>query len=162
MNHKIAVPAFAVLLVSSIATAVAQSPQPSPASPPSILVNGSPTAAMTFPDGSSLGVRSKNGRFPLVAGPAGQSVTIQLRFAPNPTNASLIAAPLDGGTMVASQITSVAVDGTASIQFQPAIQPGLYRVLLNQGGAMSILQFWVADPQRPNAGPPALQPSSGN
>jgi len=161
MNHKIAVPAFAVLLVSSIATAVAQSPPPGPVSPPSILVNGSPTAAMTFPDGSSLGVRSKNGRFPLVAGPAGQSVNIQLRFAPNPTDTSLLIAPLDGGTVPQSS-TSVAVDGTASSQFQPGIQPGLYRVLLNQGGAMSILQFWVADPQQPNAGPPALQSSLGN
>ena len=133
-------------------------------SPPNdAILNGSTTAAVGYPDGSSLSMRSSKGRFPVIAANAGQNVSIQLRFAPNPANTGLIAAPLDGGAVQPSQgKASIAIDGTASIQFQPGTQPGLYRVLLNQAGAISILHFWVADPQRPNSGPPALTPSTGN
>ncbi len=126
---------------------------------PPLPINGSPTAVMTYPDGSSLIVLSKNGRFPLAVGPAGGAVSIQLRFLPNPIDSSLMVGPLDGGTVPDSQMsTAIGVDGTVTIQFQPDTQPGLYRVLLNQAGTMSLLQFWVADPDCPLCGPPALVP----
>src|SRR6202043_2076745 len=73
---------LAALLVSTIQPALAQSPQPSasPTATPTLTVDNSPTATMTFPDGSSLNVQSQSGRFPLVAGCAGQSINIELGF----------------------------------------------------------------------------------
>jgi len=143
----------------TIPPALTQSLGPVPLTAPSLTSDGSPTAAMSFPNGSSLAVRSKSGRFPLVAANAGQSLNIQLQFAPNAVDNGLIVQSLDGGVIPDAQGNSAtAADGTASIQFQTGSRPGLYRVLLNQGGSISILQFWVADPQQPNSGPPALQP----
>ena len=126
---------------------------------PSLSSDGSPTAAMSFPNGSSLAVRSKSSRFPLIAANAGQTLNIQLRFAVSVAASSLIVQPLDGGVVPDAQgNSSIAADGTASVQFQTGNRPGLYRVLLNQGGSISVLQFWVADPQQPTSGPPVLQP----
>ena len=118
-----------------------------------------PTAVMTFANNSSLSMRCKNGQFPLVAASAGQTVNIQLCFPLTAALTNVIVEPLDGGTLPSGQSEmSIATDGTASIQFQPGNGPGLYRVLLNQVGSISTLRFWVADPQQPNSGPPALQP----
>jgi len=163
MNSKVLFCAVLTALPISITPSTfAQSAQPgaSPVTAPAVTASNSPTAAMTYPDGSSLSVRSHGGHFPLVAGPAGQTVNIQLRFPSNPANTALTIGALDGGTIPQSS-TSVASDGTASLQFQPGTQPGRYRVLLNQGGSLSTLEFWVPDPQRPNSGPPAVQPSPG-
>ncbi len=119
----------------------------------------SPTAAMTFADGLSLSTRCKEGQFPIVAAPGGQTVNIQLQFPLTAALSSLIIEPLDGGSLPSEQSeTSIAADGAVSIQFQTGNGPGLYRILLNQAGSMSVLRFWVADPQQPNSGPPALQP----
>ena len=119
----------------------------------------SPTAAMTFADGSSLSTRCKEGQFPIVAALGGQTVNIQLQFPLTAALSSLIIEPLDGGSLInGPSEMSIAVDGGVSIQFQPENGPGLYRILLNQAGSMSLLRFWVADPQQPNSGPPAIQP----
>jgi hypothetical protein len=119
----------------------------------------SPTAAMTFADGSSLSTRCKEDRFPIIAALGGQTVNIQLRFPTTAALSRLIIEPLDGGSLISGQSeTSIAADGAVSIQFQPGNGPGLYRILLNQAGSIFTLRFWVADPQQPNSGPPALQP----
>jgi hypothetical protein len=150
-----------VSLVSvGIETISAQSPAPIAASPPDLHANDSPSVAVTYPDGSSLTARGSKGQFPLIAAVAAQTLNIELRFPPNAAK-GLIVQPLDGGTSPQANGASTRLDGTASAQFQPNNQPGLYRVLLYQGGKISILQFWVPDPQRPDSGPPALKPSFG-
>lgn len=118
------------------------------------------TAAITFANGSSLQVTSGSGRFPLVAATASENLKVQLQFPAN-AKAGLIVQSLDGG-VVSSADSTVSAGGSSMLQFTPGTQPGLYRVLLNQGDRLAILQFWVGDPQRPNAGPPALSPSTGN
>jgi len=64
---------------------------------PTVLASGRPTAAITFPSGASLQLRSTSDLFPLVAADAGASVNIQLRFPVNLAGATLIAqAPTAG------------------------------------------------------------------
>jgi hypothetical protein len=142
----------------------AQSPSASPSSsPPPLSSDGSPSAAMTYPDGSGVQAQGRSGRFPLVAAGAGQSINLQLRFAGGAASTGLIVQNLDGGNIPATQINStIAADGTASFQFQTGGKPGLYRVLINQGGSVSLLQFWVLDPTNAAANPPTVQPSAGN
>jgi len=71
----------------------------------------------------------------------------------------MIAGALDGGIVTSAQTNpTIAADGTVSIQFQVASQPGLYRVVLNTGGVFTTLQFWVANSQNPLANPLALAP----
>jgi hypothetical protein len=118
-------------------------------------------AGVCFANGSSIEMRGAGGHFPLVATTAAEKLTIMLRFASN-SNSSLIVQPLDGGVLASPSTSSIAADGTASIQFQPGRQPGLYRVLVNQGGRMSVVQFWVPDPESAESGPPALTATSGN
>lgn len=133
-----------------------QASQPIAASAPLLPADQSSTAAITFSDGSSLKVESASTRFPLVAAAAGQTLNIQLRFPSSLGRAAIIPQALDGGNVSADSAT--AADGTASIQFQPASQPGLYRVLLKAGNLTTMLQFWVADPQNSSLNPPALKP----
>jgi len=149
------------LLVNCIAisTGAAQTLQPTLTTAPSVLADGRPTAAITFPSGTFLQLRSTSDLFPLVAADPGASLNIQLRFPVSFAGATIIAQPLDGGiASIAQDNPTIAADGTASIQFQAASQPGLYRVLLNTGGVFTTLQFWVANSQNPSANPPALAP----
>src|SRR6266487_4254721 len=133
----------------AISTASAQTLQPTSITAPTVLADGSPTVAITFPSGASLQLRSTSDLFPLVAADAGASLNIQLRFAADLAGVTITAQPLDGGTASSTQDNpTVAADGTASIQFQAASQPGLYRVLLNTGGVFTTLTFWVAKSQK--------------
>jgi len=143
----------------AISTGAAQALPSTSITAPSVLASGNPTAAITFPSGAFLQVRSTSDLFPLVAADPGASLNIQLRFPVNFAGATIIAAALDGGiASIAQDNPAIAADGTASIQFQVASQPGLYRVLLNTGGVFTTLQFWVANSQSPSANPPALAP----
>jgi len=54
---------------------------------PTVLASGNPTAAITFPSGTFLQLRSTSGLFPLVAADPGASLNIQLRFPVNFTGA---------------------------------------------------------------------------
>lgn len=74
------------------------SPQPSP-SPPA-LINGEPTAAIAdaaVTEEEPEKVHSKKGKFPPVAVPAEEIMTVQLRFRLELAGALLILQPLDGG-----------------------------------------------------------------
>lgn len=138
----------------------AQSPAATPApeaSPPSIQSDDSPSATVTFASGASTQISSQSGYFPLVASNAGEAHTINLQL-PATAPRNLIVQPLDGGALGAgAQSSAVSVDGTTSFQFQLGMKAGRYRVLLNDGGVTTLLQFWVADPQNPQANPPAVQ-----
>lgn len=137
-----------------------QSLQPSVGTAPALRADQGSTAAITFSNGSSLKVRSgKSGDFPLVATEPGESVTIQVRFPTNLGRAGLVVQALDGGIIPkVQQDSSLTADGTTSIQFHVPSQPGLYRVLLNGGGIIATLQFWVADPENPSTNRAALKP----
>lgn len=143
-----------------LCTTHGQSPQPSGATPPVLRTNESAAAVITFTNGASLKVRSgKSRNFPLVAANPGETVGIQVRFPANLSGGTFVAQALDGGTVsTAQQSSSVAPDGTSSIQFQVPTRPGLYRVLLNGGGAINTLKFCVSDPQNPSADRAALRP----
>jgi hypothetical protein len=141
----------------SISNLSAQSPPAAGSSPPSIQSDGAPTAAVTFPSGASAPMRSRSGRFPLVASSPGQAVTVKLQLPPGAAR-NLVVQSLDGNALSAgAQTSAIAADGSTSFQFQPGARPGVYRVLLNDGGTMTLLQFWVADPQNPRSNPPTVQ-----
>jgi hypothetical protein len=127
------------------------------ASPPSIQSDDSPAATVTFASGASTQISSQSGYFPLVASNAGEAHTINLQLSAGaPRN--LTVQPLDGGAINAgAERSAVSVDGTTSFQFQLGMKAGRYRVLLNDGGVTTLLQFWVADPQNPQANPPTVQ-----
>ena len=127
------------------------------------ILAAAPSAVMAFCDGSTLQIGCKNSRFPKVMAPPGQPVNISLQFSVSGTNNHFSVEPLDGGTMPTSQSDSIlAAGGTASIQYQPGTQPGLYRVLLRQGSDTALLQFWVSDPNDPISSVSALHASAAN
>jgi hypothetical protein len=99
----------------------------------------------------------------MVATKVGQTVGIKLRFAPGASDNSLVAEALDGGTIAQGQATSsLSADGTTSLQYQLGTSTGLYRVLLNQGGNVNVLQFWIPDAGNAATNASAVQPSTGN
>jgi hypothetical protein len=108
-----------------------------------------------FADGFTLSVQSASNKFPLVAANGGSGVNVQLRFATALAGSPLIVQPLDGGT-VNDQNSTIGDDGTAGISFQLPTRPGLYRAQLTCGSTGTTLQFWIADPAQPDAGPPTL------
>jgi hypothetical protein len=148
--------AASIGLIGSICLGQSDQPPSDPA-PPFMLNDQSPTAAMTFADGRSLAIRSRKGRFSLVASKAGEVVNIQVRVSPAATGFTS-AQCLDGGTLSAgAENIALDVDGAGSFQFQAGAKPGLYRVSLNYTSTITILQFWVADPNNPSGNPTALQ-----
>lgn len=111
---------------------------------------------MSFADGRSIALRSMSGRFPLVAANPGETVSVKLRFASQ--GGVAVAQCLDGGAL-SNGADNIALDanGSGSFQFQLGAKPGLYRVVISSGRAVSTLQFWVTDPTTPAANPAALQ-----
>jgi hypothetical protein len=108
-------------------------------------------------------MKSRAGLFSMIASQPGQAIGIQLRFASGVADTSLVAEALDGGVIPQAQAnSSLASDGTAAVQFQVGSKSGLYRVALNQGGNVSLFQFWVADPGSAATNRAAIQPSTGN
>lgn len=152
----------AVLIGSSILFLCAgngQTPEITSPSAPTALTGQEPTASVTFGDGSSLKVRSRGKRCPLIEASPGQPISIQFRFPASSNGSRVVAQALDGGVISqAPPTSSVAADGTASFQFQPARQTGLYRVLVQAGAVVTALQFWVPDAQNPSSNPAALKP----
>jgi hypothetical protein len=144
-----AVAVAACWVLTFAARSYGQSPVPSPPPLPS---DGSPTASILFPDGRTLPMVSQDGKFPLVIGYAGQTVSVQCRISAA-LLARLIIQPLDGGTLTT---LPPAADGTTLLQFQAGTQPGLYRILVILGDRSVTLQFWVPIPNDDN--PPVLTP----
>ena len=148
--------AASVALIGSTCLGQSAEPPPDP-TPPPMIDSQSPSVAMTFANGNSLTLRSKNNRFSLVAINSGETVGVQVRISPA-ANSSAAAQCLDGGGLSVGA-DSIALDaaGSGSFQFRAGAKPGLYRVSLGAGGAIAILQFWVIDPNSPNSNPSALQ-----
>jgi hypothetical protein len=148
--------AASVSLIGSIC--LGQSGQPlTDSAPPSMIDSQSPSVAMTFADGKSLAIRSKNSRFALVAANASEVVNIQVRISPA-ANGIAAAQCLDGGVLsTGAENITLDADGLGTFQFRAGAKPGLYRVFLGAGSAAAILQFWVMDPSNPNSNPSAVQ-----
>ena len=135
---------FASVIVCSITTLSAQTDSLVSA-PPAALP--APSAVITFASGQANRSHSAAGRFaPLSLNPLDTAV-IALQFATTLAGTSVTVQPLDGGSVgLADQSATVASDGTISFQFQAGAAPGLYRVLVIAGGAVSMVQFSVPSP----------------
>jgi hypothetical protein len=148
---------FLCLTVSTVTDFAQDTQSEDDSSPPSMVDVYSPTAISTFPDGTSATVKSHAGKFPLVSGAARALVAVQFRVQTGVTSAT--AESLDGAVLSdgAGNI-SVASDGLASFQIQLGSKPGLYRVSLTGGNSSAVLQYWVVDPNNPDATPVVVQP----
>lgn len=138
---KVAVTAGCVLLAVArgangqvVATIVA---------PPQLLSDLNPTALVQYADGSVLPLRSQGGAFPLAAGVAGGTSTLQLRI-PAALASRLVIQSLDGAVVTAH--SPVAADGTTTFQISFGSQPGLYRIQIGLAGRSAQLQFWIPSP----------------
>lgn len=129
---------------------------PIPTPPPISAVR--PTATFTFGDGTQITTQSTTGRFRLVGLHLNEVVDIALRFPVVLLSSSATAQSLDGGSVISFSISSGGIAGLASIRFQAGAQPGLYRIRVPGLTGSPLIQFWVADPNNPNANRPVLNP----
>lgn len=102
-------------------------------------------ATITFSNGDSTTVRTKQERFLPIGLLPGETVNIQLQLPPEFVKTTVAIQALDGGLLTGD----VADDGTAAIEFQAGVQLGLYRVLLYAQGRSTLLQFSVSDSKKP-------------
>ena len=103
-----------------------------------------PVARVTIDDGTGLTqtLRGRHARRVLLR--AGRRATIVLQYDPSWSGVALDVAALDGGkASIPGNRNFVDGSGRIVLQFSDAQRPGLYRVALNCGGIVSILQFWV-------------------
>jgi hypothetical protein len=118
-----------------------------------------PSTAITFANSKSLTTKAKSSPSDFININPGETVSIDMQFSALFATTRLIVQPLDGGIIsTAEQDNAVGTDGRASVQFRAGTQPGLYRLLLNAGGTISTLQFWVTDTTNAAANPPVLKP----
>ncbi len=132
------------LLFFTTATGQSPSPSPTPEPSPPPVINGEPSAAVSapgIPEGEANRIHSKRHVFPSVT-MEGNVMTASLRFPVELAGSTLIVQALDGGAVSQDELT-VGEDGTACVQFEPPSAPGLYRVMVNAGGAVTLLQFEV-------------------
>jgi hypothetical protein len=124
---------------------------PVPAPTPGVeIAQTGPAAQMTMDDGTGVTVklRGKHSR-PVLLRP-GHKTTVVLQYDSARAGLVLDAMAMDGGTVTfPANRNFVGPGGNVVIQFSVAREPGLYRVLLDCGGILSTLQFWVPDPEGP-------------
>jgi len=126
-------------------------------SPPVSVVDNLPLAAITFANAKSL--KTKAGLSDLISINPDETVSIQLQFPPALAGTPVIIEVLDGGAIsAANQNSAIGADGGTSLQFQAGLKPGVYRMVINAGSTVSILQFWVPNATNPAANPPTLKP----
>jgi hypothetical protein len=115
-----------------------------------------PSATITFADTTEIIVRSTTRRFQLVGLHPNETVDIALQFFAALPGTSVTAQPLDGGSIISFSIDRGS--DLVSVRFQVGSQPGLYRIRLPGLAEAPLLQFWVADPNNPNANLPVVNP----
>ena len=91
---------------------------------------------------------SHHGVIDPVAIPAGQQVTVTLRFLPTLAGSAALVTSLDGGELTPPQNPIIASDGTIVFQFKPGNLPGLYRFLIN-GVRQYQASIYGYDPNHP-------------
>lgn len=140
--------AWSFLLTLSATTVSAQSIA---LPPPPVVVDTRPSATFTFGDATQVVTRSSTGRFRLVGLHPNETVDVALLFPVISRRSSAGPLSLDGGKIISVSTSPTATGGLALIRFQAGGQPGFYRVLVPGFGASTRLQFWVTDPNNPNA-----------
>ncbi len=119
-----------------------------------------PIALIGFADGRWLTATAERGISGFIGLQAGEAVTVQLTFPLSLVEGRIVAESLDGGILGADQPNPIInLDGTVNLTFQAGARPGLNRVALQTGGNVSLLRFWVLDPQNSLAHPPLLSPA---
>jgi hypothetical protein len=119
-----------------------------------------PVAVVSFSDGSWLAATAERGLSSLIGLQPNDQVTLELSFPQDFAGQPIGAESLDGGTLSSSQRTATLnADGVLSLTFAAGVQPGLHRIALRAGGAVSILRFWVIDPANPSSHPTLLSSS---
>jgi hypothetical protein len=83
-----------------------------------------------------------------VAIPAGQQVSITLRFLPTFAGTAALVSALDGGELTLPA-APIARDGTFTFQFRPGNLPGSYRLLVN-GVHQYEVSIYTYDPNNPS------------
>jgi hypothetical protein len=142
--------AWSFLLTLSATTAFAQSiALPTPTPP--VVVDMRPNATFVFADATQVVTRSSTGRFRLVGLHPNETVDVAVLFPVISRRSSAGPLSLDGGKIISVSTSPTATGGLALIRFQAGGQPGFYRVLVPGFGASARLQFWVTDPNNPNA-----------
>jgi hypothetical protein len=108
---------------------------------------GASSDEITFEDNEVIEDKSSNGKFPPVTLNPLETTDIKLQFSTALAGVPVIVQVLDGGELSGiDESATLAADGTASFQFQVSDQPGLYRILVLAGGAVSMVQFEVPNP----------------
>jgi hypothetical protein len=120
-----------------------------------------PAAQISMGDGTGVNLKFTGPRSRRVRLLPGQQVTIVMQYDPALSGLILDAGALDGG-QVSFEGRRIVIDdsGTAVFTFGGAEKPGLYRLALNCGGAVSTLQFWVVDPDAPDEDGTLLAPTT--
>lgn len=91
----------------------------------------------------------------------GETVSLLLSYPMDFAGQPVVAESLDGGTLKANQLIAlVKADATVDLSFTAGTQPGLYRIAVRAGDNLSLLRFWVLDPDNPAAQPAVLTPSN--
>jgi hypothetical protein len=127
-------------------TASGQDPSPSPTPEPSPtppeLLDSEPSAVVSVGEQEPQTMHSRKGQFPVVQLQPGDTASVQLRFPPGLAGTTLLLEALDGGTVSTDNIV-IDSDGTASVQFQVPADAGVYRLMVNASGQLTLLQFGV-------------------
>jgi hypothetical protein len=165
--------AIAVSAAAMLCATTASADPPSIPSPPPIHV-GQPhvqplrIATVTFPDQSTIQTRAAADKFQMIAARPGETMTVAVPMPVSAVPVLASIAALDGGqfvTLPTALSTSVSlglaatipvVNGKAVFNFQVALSPGLYRVLVLGVGRAATMQFWVQNVQRPATNPWAV------
>ena len=104
-----------------------------------------------------LQIRGRNG--PRVLLRAGHKTTVVLHYDPSYAGLTVDATALDAGDIsFPGGRNFVGAGGTVVLQLQWRQEPGLYRIMLNCGGIVSTLRFWVPDPAQPGVDPSVIVP----
>jgi hypothetical protein len=87
----------------------------------------------------------------------GQIINITVWFTTKLAGQSILAEPLDGGTIfVPARGLVVGSDGTVVFQFQAGQGPGSCRLAVHQPDDQNLLNFWIVDLKHPENTPPQL------
>lgn len=128
-------------------TASGQDPSPSPTPDPSptppVLLDTEPSAVISVGEQEPQTMHSHKGKFPVLQLQPGDTASVQLRFPLGLAETTLLFQALDSGT-VSSDNVVIDSDGTASVQFQVPADAGVYRLMVNASGQLTLLQFEVS------------------
>lgn len=136
---------FPAVLTLSVETAFSQTPAAD---------TGVSSVQIATDTGGVFSPRKQNKAFERVGLKPGQLTTITLQFPSTMAAQTISAAALDGGAVTLSNQGRIAADGSISMTYKAGTGVGLYRVLVNQGDTVQIVQFWVRDIANPQNNPP--------